>query len=1382
MVYFPDLFNVINIDAAKVAEYAKRYLPMDWKQGKEHVTWEIGNCLHPPAGWLQDFWKFLNTHFRKLSGFTGIPLISIESQVDVTQPMLLARIQQNTTLIFQRSKQTCLPEQIAKLVSNVGGTVVKGEEWLKHEDIDSYVLPPSPLSVMQVFVNTDSHHLIKVIRAVSHDDREELKNYLCRLDSLSAGEQRVLSKLPVFQTMKGSCVDSQSKKAVLLGSGLTIPTELPMPDNVVQCVTEADRRLLQLLKIDILDMSQAASLLIDCVKSFGEDDTEKTMTWILEHGGVLFSQNKALKAKCKELNFIQLNGVRKKASQFFDPTVETFKDLFELDFFPPAVYTQTAQMLKSLTELGLLNKEADLTTLHLLHAVKQIENLQLDSQKKAVKRAEVILSLFNTNDMLSKFSKSQLESLLTMKWVPCVEPKKQNKEMERVCFFCPREIRHTKYEDIVGYVMPLKSEPSEKVGNKLGLTHLPPPDKVLENLSVLSSIAQTLIDPDTDVDFKRKLHSIYKHMQDHIHEFTQIVTKDTNCFWAHNKFVSLMDLVLDYPPNLDLSSYIGKIPKEFLPYRKLLSHFGLRECLSGKEIIEILNQLKKSIEERPIPIGSSGELKMAIEIVNWMGREKRMVEDDIPVPVIADGEHFTLKPLSKTVFCDISKDGLEALKHSQEEFYVIHAEIPRATAEWLKIPLLSTRILSPEMLGIEQCGQSEPITMRIHNILNEYDEVNDIFKELIQNAEDARASACRFMLDFRVHRDPPESLFDPGMTACQGPCLWSYNDELFTEDDWTNIVRVGSASKENMVDKIGKFGLGFNTVFHVTDCPSILSGNHLLILDPNVTHLKKHIKEKTNPGIRLDLTHQNLLKWFPGQFKSYENIFDCNFSRHSTDNPYQGTLIKLPFRTQEEAFKSEISTKVYDRLNIVDFQKHFMSNSQMYLLFLKNINLVSLQNITENASTPPRDDQIKTHFRVSKSIVSSVKIPDETLKEQTEAVNSLVSVDKKCKEFIDCHTAHIVQIEQKDESESVQFWLLYNCFGTQQSLQMIHDKKKQAKFSLPVSGIAVPLNKNPKTKKWVTSKTELIGQAFCFLPLSIQTGLPVNVNGAFAVTSNRKGLWAKGVKHEWNKALLQDPAKSAYIAVLSVLKDMSENKHLEGYCYYTYWPNLEKVTEPFKPLVDAFYSAVVQHNAEIFSDGKDWCSFNKAIFLDESIEGHKQIGALAMEVAQSHVKAPNHVVPLPFWLRNSFKKAGFQKDIESRTWNWERFYEEAIFMNLATMDAERRNDFVLHAIDLDMTEIDDLLRRYQCIPTKGGQLQFIKKVVNPTGKVACLFGHIEGRLLEGTKNDFCAPRRIQRLLELGMLNDDIPLEEIAQRVGRVNNVWNKDKDKACVYI
>ncbi|XP_070770641.1 sacsin [Enoplosus armatus] len=1382
-----NLFKVINIDADRVAEYTRRYLPQDWKQVRTGlVLWDTSSSQHPPLDWLQEFWKFLNTHFKELSNFTGMPLIPVSS-LTVSQPVSLARIQQNTTLIFQKSKEMNLPEQIAQLVNKVGGTVVRENNWLKHEDLDSYVLCPSPRSVMKVLVNLDSQHLTRELETASHSEREELKDYLSRLDSLSVSEKDLLLKLPLFQTMKGSCVAPLSKQAVLLISGLKVPTDLPMPDSVVQCATEADRRLLQLLKVDLLNTAEAANLLIDCIErgAYRKEDTEKIMTWILQHGMILFSQNQTLKRRCKDLSFIEVNGELEKASSFFDPGIQTFKVIFESDFFPPPLYTHTPQMLQSLTDLGLLNKEIDVSPEHLLHAATRINELHVNSQTDALKRAQVLLKMLDTNDLLSKFSHEQLDRLKKQKWVPCAIPSNDKKhckdKSQKSCFFCPDEIRYSKYQNIVGHVMPLVGELSDKV-SRLGLKRVPPPEKVIENLSVLTSKAQKMVDPDTNVDFKTKLYSIYKHMQDHIPEFATILNKDTRWLWSRNQFVSPQDLVLDYPRDLDLSSYIGKVPNEFLPYKRLLQEFGLRTLLSDEEIVGILHSIQQAIEGRQQPFASSSEIKVSIEILNWLWRERKTVLDDIPVPVLIEGEQYTLKPLSTAVFCDVSKNGLKELKCSQEEIHVVHEEIPKATAEWLNIRFLSTYILAPELVGIEQCGQSEPITTRIKNILKEYDEESDIFKELIQNAEDAGAEACKFLVDFRVHKAAPESLIDPDMTLCQGPCLWAFNNEQFTAADWENIVRVGSASKENKVKKIGKFGLGFNTVYHVTDVPSILSGNSLLILDPNVTHLKKHIKHKTNPGIKLDLSQQRLFHWFPGQFGPYERIFDCNFTRQSTPEPYPGTLIKLPFRTEEEALKSEISTKVYHKHNIITFQQHFTEKSQTHLLFLKNINTLSLQSISNDVSTPPRPDEIETVLTVSKTTVSTMRIPDDTnVSKQHQAEKSLMKLDGKCKEVIDCCTVNIVQItSQQSGLTEVQSWLLYNCFGTHQSLKMSLQENKQAKFSLPIGGIAVPLKNDPDTGKLASLQTDLVGQAFCFLPLSIHTGLPVNVNGTFAVTSNRKGLWESGVKHDWNKALLQDPVVTAYVTALLVLKKMYENKQLEMYCYHNFWPDREKVSETFKPLVDAFYSAIAQHSIgpELFSDGEQWCSMDNAIFLHESIEEDRDICALAVQVCKKHVKAPNLVVPLPLWLRNGFKQAGLEKVLQNRTWNWERFYQEAVFNNLGTMDHKSRDTFIMHAIDLSIKEIDNLLVHYPCIPTTGGQLQYIKKLVNPTGKVACLFEPEEGRLLGGTKNDFCSPKRIQRLLELGMANDHLPLRDITEKTATITKTWSIDKKKA----
>uniref|UniRef100_A0A672R538 Sacsin/Nov domain-containing protein n=1 Tax=Sinocyclocheilus grahami TaxID=75366 RepID=A0A672R538_SINGR len=567
--------------------------------------------------------------------------------------------------------------------------------------------------------------------------------------------------------------------------------------------------------------------------------------------------------------------------------------------------------------------------------------------------------------------------------------------------------------------------------------------------------------------------------------------------------------------------------------------------------------------------------------------------------------------------------------------------------------------LSQELFGIEQCGQSEPITQRIKNILKEYDEESDIFKELLQNAEDAGATTCKFLLDFRKHRDPPETLIDDGMAFCNGPCLWIFNNELFSQEDWRNIVKVGSASKENKVKMIGKFGLGFNAVYHVSDIPSILSGNSLLILDPNITHLEKHILSKGNPGIKLDPFQERLYKRFPGQFKSYEGIFDCDLSVQNSKKSYNGTLIKLPFRTLEEANKSEISSKVYDEDRIRSFKNHLTDKSQTHLLFLKSITSLSLQIVPENASTPPMNDQIQTPLKISRKVMNSFAVSNDTFLQEIKS--TFRNTDITCHNIIDVNRGHIVQIVQEhSESSLTQYWLLYSCFGTHDSLQMFQKRNDQEHvFSFPIGGIAVPLHREAKTNTWSPDES-LFGQAFCFLPLSIETGLPVHVNGTFAVTSNRKGLWEKGVKSEWNKALLKDAVTSAYITTLLELKKMAQNGHIQNYSFYAFWPNVERVSKAFLPLVESFYSAVAQNgngkSLDLFSNGHNWCSMDKARFLNPKIQKNQAVGDIAMKVFLSLGASYSCVVSLPTWVRDSFSYCGFKEMIKQKTINWPEFY------------------------------------------------------------------------------------------------------------------------------
>ena len=47
----------------------------------------------------------------------------------------------------------------------------------------------------------------------------------------------------------------------------------------------------------------------------------------------------------------------------------------------------------------------------------------------------------------------------------------------------------------------------------------------------------------------------------------------------------------------------------------------------------------------------------------------------------------------------------------------------------------------------------------------------------------------------------------------------------------------------------GRFGLGFNAVYHFTDCPGFVSGEHLVWFDPHAKYLPG--ATPTHPGLKI---------------------------------------------------------------------------------------------------------------------------------------------------------------------------------------------------------------------------------------------------------------------------------------------------------------------------------------------------------------------------------------------------------------------------------------------------------------------------------------------------------------------------------------------------
>lgn len=46
--------------------------------------------------------------------------------------------------------------------------------------------------------------------------------------------------------------------------------------------------------------------------------------------------------------------------------------------------------------------------------------------------------------------------------------------------------------------------------------------------------------------------------------------------------------------------------------------------------------------------------------------------------------------------------------------------------------------------------------------------------------------------------------------------LYVYNDAVFTLEDWNGIQEIARSRKREDPLKVGRFGIGFNSVYHIT--------------------------------------------------------------------------------------------------------------------------------------------------------------------------------------------------------------------------------------------------------------------------------------------------------------------------------------------------------------------------------------------------------------------------------------------------------------------------------------------------------------------------------------------------------------------------------------
>lgn len=128
----------------------------------------------------------------------------------------------------------------------------------------------------------------------------------------------------------------------------------------------------------------------------------------------------------------------------------------------------------------------------------------------------------------------------------------------------------------------------------------------------------------------------------------------------------------------------------------------------------------------------------------------------------------------------------------------------------------------------------------------------------------------------------------PAMGALQGPSLVAFNDAVFAPADFEAIRRIGQDGKTARPGATGRFGLGFNAVYHFTDVPSFVSGDYMIFFDPHARYLPN--VSPSAPGLKIAFARAQLLRQFPDAAAPYLH-FGCDLKGH-----FDGTLFRFPLR------------------------------------------------------------------------------------------------------------------------------------------------------------------------------------------------------------------------------------------------------------------------------------------------------------------------------------------------------------------------------------------------------------------------------------------------------------------------------------------------------
>eukprot|EP00475_Leptophrys_vorax_P006367 TRINITY_DN13941_c0_g1_i2.p1 TRINITY_DN13941_c0_g1~~TRINITY_DN13941_c0_g1_i2.p1 ORF type:complete len:2114 (+),score=477.33 TRINITY_DN13941_c0_g1_i2:55-6396(+) len=427
-------------------------------------------------------------------------------------------------------------------------------------------------------------------------------------------------------------------------------------------------------------------------------------------------------------------------------------------------------------------------------------------------------------------------------------------------------------------------------------------------------------------------------------------------------------------------------------------------------------------------------------------------------------------------------------------------------------------------------GQTEPIYVRIKNILREYNH-STIIQEFIQNADDARASNVVCIVDSRSY---DSFLLSPLVSHCAGNgALVIYNDSLFSEKDIEGLLSLGVGNKRDRSDCTGQFGLGFNSAYSISETPILFSGNNFMVLDPSEKYLPN-----LAPGVLLNLEDkqdEDVTCLLRAVSPVFESLFEECSVQEDPQYFLNGTMFILPIRTNQQALSS--------------------------LIYKIVVTATDLEHILDNIR-----DQYGSDMLQFLKVVQKLRF----LRCQEDGGFEELWLASVAKEIICSSAVEILTFSDRDVGS---VWVKMDCSEKLVDAARELNELEQSPFTFrPKSSVSMRLvDFNP---------VGCTGRIFSGLPTPVLSFLPIHVNGVFELSADRKQLHIDSFQG-WNSVVVKSALAPGYAELLFFLAHNSAFLPDENWC------NLFPISEQNADAISndfslSFYSFVKSHKSEIF--------------------------------------------------------------------------------------------------------------------------------------------------------------------------------------------------------